>query len=93
MRRTAAYYYARHSGRCACETISRRCQFAIRQHVKVALKTNPVIDRAQVKKLFPLYASILTLRGISFCDFVYSPLFHCVYIKVLIFYYHVHLCW
>lgn len=47
-----AYYYARHSGRWAYETISRRCQFANRQQLKSRLKS------VFGKKLFPLYASV-----------------------------------
>jgi len=89
MRRTA-YYYARHSGRCAYETISRRCQFVVRQRVKSLLK--PVIDRAlrvqrSDKKLFPLYARIACEISHSVTSATLFPpeMYECVCTKVLMF--------
>lgn len=59
--RRMAYYYARHSGRYAYETISRRCQFVDRQRLESHLKSviNCAVNAIFSKKLFPLYASIM----------------------------------
>lgn len=71
-----AYYYARHSGRYAYETISRRCQFADRQRLKSVI--NCVVSA--VKNYF-LFTQVLC--DVSFCNPVCltsSTTYKCIYV-------------